>query len=288
MLCGRWESYPREFAKCRRCRKAKYCGKECQSTAWSEGHRFWCSTKDSSNSHSHSHSTQHGSHRGSDGRGNEDDDDEDRPATTGSRHRYHRGIAVNQDGTRNSPVPVTVSVPGTATGRRERRDRDRDRDREQRRAARSTASNATITDGVGGARAGVMTAPTPLAPRAEQGMSRDRTLQPTSYHPPRTMPDPLTIPTQRGLATQGHGRVSMFHSILGGDTAPMSSPTSPRGSMPMGSQTGTMRRRAETITPSSAGTMSLRTGDVPPRPQQQRRGDDMEERGGREDGMVLG
>ena len=40
------ESYPREFAKCRRCRKAKYCGKECQSTAWSEGHRFWCSAKD--------------------------------------------------------------------------------------------------------------------------------------------------------------------------------------------------------------------------------------------------
>lgn len=46
VLCGRWESYPREFAKCRRCRKAKYCGKECQSTAWSEGHRFWCSAKE--------------------------------------------------------------------------------------------------------------------------------------------------------------------------------------------------------------------------------------------------
>ncbi|KAJ4487553.1 hypothetical protein J3R30DRAFT_3223069, partial [Lentinula aciculospora] len=46
MLCGRWEEKPREFAKCRRCRKAKYCGKECQSTAWSEGHRFWCSAKD--------------------------------------------------------------------------------------------------------------------------------------------------------------------------------------------------------------------------------------------------
>lgn len=46
MLCGRWETYPREFAKCRRCRKAKYCGKECQSTAWSEGHRFWCSAKE--------------------------------------------------------------------------------------------------------------------------------------------------------------------------------------------------------------------------------------------------
>ena len=44
MTCGKWEKYPREFAKCRRCRKAKYCSKECQSRAWSEGHRFWCST----------------------------------------------------------------------------------------------------------------------------------------------------------------------------------------------------------------------------------------------------
>ncbi|KAK4684405.1 hypothetical protein P7C73_g5769, partial [Tremellales sp. Uapishka_1] len=41
MSCGRWETFPREFAKCRRCRKAKYCSKECQSRAWSEGHRFW-------------------------------------------------------------------------------------------------------------------------------------------------------------------------------------------------------------------------------------------------------
>lgn len=46
VLCGRWETVPREFAKCRRCRKAKYCGKECQSTAWSEGHRFWCSARE--------------------------------------------------------------------------------------------------------------------------------------------------------------------------------------------------------------------------------------------------
>jgi hypothetical protein len=46
VLCGKWETSPREFAKCRRCRKAKYCGKECQSTAWSEGHRFWCSAKE--------------------------------------------------------------------------------------------------------------------------------------------------------------------------------------------------------------------------------------------------
>lgn len=41
MSCGKWEKSAREFAKCRRCRKAKYCSKECQSKAWSEGHRFW-------------------------------------------------------------------------------------------------------------------------------------------------------------------------------------------------------------------------------------------------------
>jgi hypothetical protein len=46
MLCGKWETFPREFAKCRRCRKAKYCGKECQSRAWAEGHRFCCSARE--------------------------------------------------------------------------------------------------------------------------------------------------------------------------------------------------------------------------------------------------
>lgn len=39
MACGLWERYPREFAKCRRCRKAKYCSKSCQSKAWQSGHR---------------------------------------------------------------------------------------------------------------------------------------------------------------------------------------------------------------------------------------------------------
>jgi hypothetical protein len=63
VLCGRWETYPREFAKCRRCRKAKYCGKECQSTAWSEGHRFWCSAKDGDETEEpteHPHGADHG------------------------------------------------------------------------------------------------------------------------------------------------------------------------------------------------------------------------------------
>lgn len=46
MSCGKWEKFPREFAKCRRCRKAKYCSKECQSKAWQEGHRFWCNARE--------------------------------------------------------------------------------------------------------------------------------------------------------------------------------------------------------------------------------------------------
>ncbi|GAA5977233.1 hypothetical protein JCM11641_003884 [Rhodosporidiobolus odoratus] len=42
MACGKWEGFAREFAKCRRCRRAKYCSKGCQSEAWNNGHRYWC------------------------------------------------------------------------------------------------------------------------------------------------------------------------------------------------------------------------------------------------------
>lgn len=45
MGCGVWEKFPREFAKCRRCRKAKYCSKGCQRRAWQAGHRYWCSAR---------------------------------------------------------------------------------------------------------------------------------------------------------------------------------------------------------------------------------------------------
>lgn len=39
--CGKWEEVPRQFAKCRRCRRTKYCSKECQKSAWAY-HRHWC------------------------------------------------------------------------------------------------------------------------------------------------------------------------------------------------------------------------------------------------------
>lgn len=38
--CGKWEEYTRQFAKCRRCRRTKYCSKECQRESWSM-HRYF-------------------------------------------------------------------------------------------------------------------------------------------------------------------------------------------------------------------------------------------------------
>lgn len=39
--CQKWEVKLRQFAKCRRCRRTKYCSKECQKSAWVY-HRHWC------------------------------------------------------------------------------------------------------------------------------------------------------------------------------------------------------------------------------------------------------
>lgn len=39
--CGKWEKSPRQFAKCRRCKRTKYCSKECQLKAWVY-HKHWC------------------------------------------------------------------------------------------------------------------------------------------------------------------------------------------------------------------------------------------------------
>ncbi|EDO17753.1 hypothetical protein Kpol_1033p60 [Vanderwaltozyma polyspora DSM 70294] len=39
--CGKWESFPRQFAKCRRCKRTKYCSRQCQLKAWTF-HRYWC------------------------------------------------------------------------------------------------------------------------------------------------------------------------------------------------------------------------------------------------------
>ena len=70
--CGKWEEFTRQFAKCRRCRRTKYCSKECQKGAWGS-HRFWCvaaepgdgeaGNSDRHHRHgSHSHGHHHRSH----------------------------------------------------------------------------------------------------------------------------------------------------------------------------------------------------------------------------------
>lgn len=45
--CRKWENYRREFSKCRRCKRTKYCSKDCQMHAWNS-HRNWCIPSSSS------------------------------------------------------------------------------------------------------------------------------------------------------------------------------------------------------------------------------------------------
>jgi len=119
MLCGRWETYPREFAKCRRCRKAKYCGKECQSTAWSEGHRFWCSAK-------------------------EGDEEAAEPADQQTGTTNPEVVVASETGETPS-TGVTMTAGGTVTARAERR-AERERERHTRERALATiAAGAEAT-----------------------------------------------------------------------------------------------------------------------------------------------
>lgn len=59
--CGKWEEVPRQFAKCRRCRRTKYCSKECQKGAWGS-HRFWCVAADEGKEAEHSRHNPHHHH----------------------------------------------------------------------------------------------------------------------------------------------------------------------------------------------------------------------------------
>lgn len=54
--CGKWETHPKQFAKCRRCKRTKYCCRECQLDAWSF-HRYWCVPTDNSSRSTASGST---------------------------------------------------------------------------------------------------------------------------------------------------------------------------------------------------------------------------------------
>lgn len=163
MLCGKWETYPREFAKCRRCRKAKYCGKECQSTAWSEGHRFWCSAKDVDDDNATSgaaaaNATSSSAAAAAAAAANTSAGAGAQPANaaTAATAATANGIPIRDQG---GEVPVAVNA-ATGTGntptraerserRAQREQRERARDRARASAAAGTAAtyphNATAT-----------------------------------------------------------------------------------------------------------------------------------------------
>lgn len=92
MSCGKWESQPREFAKCRRCRKAKYCSKACQSKAWADGHRWWCVERHSSIAR----------------------DNNSTMATSTSSLAAHGGIATTTTTTTTTTVTTTTSTTPSA------------------------------------------------------------------------------------------------------------------------------------------------------------------------------
>ncbi|KAJ3374640.1 hypothetical protein GGF31_006537 [Allomyces arbusculus] len=42
LTCARVECVDGEFARCGRCRAARYCSRACQAASWTRGHRHWC------------------------------------------------------------------------------------------------------------------------------------------------------------------------------------------------------------------------------------------------------
>ncbi|KAG6879125.1 hypothetical protein C0992_005012 [Termitomyces sp. T32_za158] len=222
VLCGRWEAYPREFAKCRRCRKAKYCGKECQSTAWSEGHRFWCSAKD--------------------------DDDAAGNANAGAS----TGAGASAGGTgASSETDTNANAAAAATARRERRERDRSA-RERERERERERSGTVRAPGP---------APGPVYPdtsHQHQQHNIQRLVPPSTMRPvgraayfaqAQAQQDPIGTPARSGtgrVTQQQVGFVPIGHDGFAESSASVLGVGS--GS---GSGSGVGRRRAETVTGAS-------------------------------------
>ena len=171
-MCGKWETYPREFAKCRRCRKAKYCGKECQSTAWSEGHRFWCSAKDvdedSTNNHHgasnlHDHHNHHNHHRH---HNNHDTSD-----TAQGSSSTHSSIQVTDEEPEQVDVPGS-SISSSVTPRRQHRERHN-----------QNQSPSTVVQPPSLSPTSYVSPITTSGVRAGASMNRDRTIQSIQFGP---------------------------------------------------------------------------------------------------------
>ncbi|PPQ83052.1 hypothetical protein CVT26_011765, partial [Gymnopilus dilepis] len=211
----------------------KCCGKECQSTAWSEGHRFWCSAKDVKEDDHHSHHGQ-SSHR----REQQDAADRERgqpQEVTVQGHLPGRAIEINVEVIRTvkpDTIPVTrADAPRTQRRRERERGRDRERVREvemnngeaarrvmeSRRAALVPAAGLgadawshpnVAADSTSTSYVTPTSSTTAHAAGAKSSVARDRTVQPSgsgvaaTQRQPRMTFLPTTGPSRPGL--EGH------------------------------------------------------------------------------------
>lgn len=212
MLCGRWEAYPREFAKCRRCRKAKYCGKECQSTAWSEGHRFWCSAKD----------------------GDEDATGDHQHASAHAQTSEDRvGISIAPDDSTDAVVPVGMLAGDTVVGRPERR-----RERTQAVASNTADVGQSRTMGGGPYRSAVTHGNT--QPEGSSTRIAHQQLRHQQHHTP-VVPSPART----------RGGIDPRAQVAPAPVSPHNNPLIGNGNyltFDMFPEVGGGRRRAETVT----------------------------------------
>ena len=185
VICGKWESYPREFAKCRRCRKAKYCGKECQSTAWSEGHRFWCSAKDVEedvNAVTVGHGSSAGAAVGVVGHAGDHMQVQVQQQDQGD-HGDLPGIHITADNMGDGNVPITTATgaptPTLTTTRPERRRHGMGHVVGDGDVSTTTNRQAAAPGPYGHGLSGPGTTG---AARVELGMSRDRNVQTNHHH----------------------------------------------------------------------------------------------------------
>lgn len=96
--CGKWEEFPKQFAKCRRCKRTKYCSKACQLKAWNY-HRHWCvppnhSSRSSATSASTSSSLSH------------EPSQQQQQQAAGSHHHHHHHHDYH-DGRHGAPATQT-------------------------------------------------------------------------------------------------------------------------------------------------------------------------------------
>lgn len=97
--CGKWEDHPKQFPKCRRCKRTKYCSRLCQLKSW-EFHRYWCQESNSTNTTGNSTGVQTPTRDAS-----ESDTD---PEHQNTHHHHHHHQPQQQNPTEATTIPPTT------------------------------------------------------------------------------------------------------------------------------------------------------------------------------------